>query len=66
MKEKIVVPLVLILGSHTIMADAINEIFAHHTQKGVSSINEQVGKASSRKEFIDIKTGQLSTWRYLK
>jgi len=58
MKEKIVAPVILLLGSHTIMADAINDIFAEYKQKGVSNVSEQVGKALWEKEFNDKKTGQ--------
>ena len=59
MKEKILVPLILIVGSHTIMADAINDIFTESKQKGVTSISEQAGEALWNKEFKDKKTGQL-------
>ena len=55
MKEKILVPLVLILGSHTIMADAINEIFTEHKQKSVSSINEQMGETLFSKRLKAMK-----------
>jgi len=59
MKEKIIVPLVLLLGSHTIMADAINDIFAESKQQGVSSINEKDGEILWNKTFKHEKTGQL-------
>lgn len=58
MKEKILVPLILLLGSHTIMADAINDISSEYRQNGVSNISEQAGKILWNKEFKDKKTGQ--------
>ena len=58
MKEKILVPLILLLGSHTIMADAINDISFEYKQNGVSNISEQAGKILWNKEFKDKKTGQ--------
>ena len=59
MKGKIVVSLILLLGSHTIMANAINDIFIEYKEKGVSSINEKSGEALWNKAFKNEKTGQL-------
>ena len=58
MKVKILVPLIFILSSHTIMADAINDIFIEYKEKGVSSVNEQAGESLWNKEFKEKKTGQ--------
>ncbi len=58
MKKKIVVPLILLLSSHTIMADAINDMFTQYQQQGVSNASEQTGKTLWNKKFTDKKTGK--------
>lgn len=58
MKGKIVIPIILLLGNHTIMADAINDIFAKYKEQGVRNISEQAGESLWNKAFTDMKTGQ--------
>jgi len=58
MKARILIPVVYLLSSHVVMADALNDMFNEYKQKGVSSINEQAGETLWNKEFKDKNTGQ--------
>ena len=58
MKVKILIPVVFLLSSNVVMADALNDMFNEYKQSGVSSTNEKAGKTLWNKEFKDKKTGQ--------
>ena len=59
MKEKILVPVILLLASHTVIADALNDIYMEYKQQGVTETSEQAGEALWNKKFKDPKTEQL-------
>ncbi len=59
MKTKILIPVIFLLGSNMVMADALNDMLNEYKQNGVSNMNEQAGKILWNKKFKDKKTGQM-------
>ncbi len=58
MKVKILIPVIFLLNSHVIMADALNDMFNDYKQNGVTSMSEQAGETLWNNKFTDKKTGQ--------
>jgi len=57
-KVQILLPVIFLLNSNVVMADAVNDMFDEYKQQGVSSTSEQAGESLWKKEFKDKKTGQ--------
>ena len=59
MKATILIPVVFLLSSNVVMADALNDMFNEYKQNGVTSFDEQAGGTLWNKQFKDSKTGEM-------
>ncbi len=58
MNKKMLVPLILVLSSTTVMANAVNDMFSEYKQNGVSSYSAKAGETLWNKQFINKKSGK--------
>jgi len=59
MKAKTIIPVIFLLSSQAVSANAIDEMFSEYKQKGVTDISETHGKELWTKTFKNKETGQL-------
>ncbi len=59
MKTKIIIPIIFLLSSQAVSANAVDEMFSEYKQSGVTNISEKQGEALWTKSFKNKKTGQL-------
>ncbi len=59
MKAKIIIPVIFLLSSQAVSANAIDNMFSEYKQNGVTNISGKQGEALWTKTFKSNKTGQL-------
>ncbi len=59
MKAKIIIPVLFLLSSQAVSANAVDNMFSEYKQSGVTNISEIKGKELWEKKFKNTKTGKL-------